>query len=234
MKVICLGGGLAGFPQEDILDIASQLKQKVADDEQVVIVTHNVPYEQDSNFPDDPEKTVLAPDLFKHNLQAVLITHRSEKAAPEEIERLRRDLSEKCHRVFGLAGGWNHLKDDIREKIIDFLKSDAEVPADTDVQMLLGFDAPVAKLALRATLEIALRELKTGKPERDIEQILKPAFQVAEQEASLAHTVSGIKNALAGGGDKNAPDENDGQLYEEIMRALAPLRGVTMKETNHG
>jgi hypothetical protein len=225
MKVICLGGGLTGFPQEDIIAIASQLKQKVAGDEKVVIVTHNVPYEQDPAFPDDPEKTVLAPALFKHDLQAVLITHRAEAASASEMKILRRDFGEKCRRVFGLSRGWNHLKDDIREKILAFLKSDAGIPVDTDVQMLLGFDAPVAKLALRATLEIALRKIKASDPKIDIKQILKPAFRVVEQEPSLAHSVDGIKKAL---------DGNSDQLYEEIVKALAPLRGVPMKETNHG
>lgn len=225
MKVICLGGALTGFPPEDIIAIASQLKQKVADDEKVVIVVHTLPYEQDPAFPDDPEKTVLAPELFMYDLQAVLVTHRSDAASAAEMKRLRSDLGEKCHRVFGLARGWNQLNDDIREKISAFLKSDEGIPSDTDVQMLLGFDAPVAKLALRATLEIALRELKTGKPEIEIEQILRPAFQVAEQEASLAHMVDGIKKALGGSKD---------HLYAEILRALAPLRGVTMKEFNHG
>ncbi|MDT4953702.1 MAG: hypothetical protein QOJ02_1840 [Acidobacteriota bacterium] len=225
MKVICLGGGLGGFPPEDIIAIASQLKQKVAGDEKVVIVTHNVPYEQDPAFPDDPGKTVLAPDLFKHNLQAVLLTHRAEKAVPVEINRLRGDLAEKCNRVFGLGRGWNQVKDEIREKILTFLKSDAGIPVDTDVQALLGFDAPVARLALRATLEIAVRKIKTSEPEIDIKQILEPAFKVVEQEPSLAHLIGGIKKAR---------DGNSDQLYEEIVKALAPLRGEALKETNHG
>lgn len=220
MKKFCVGGALSGFDSEELIERPSELDDKLESGERVIIIAHGQQYVAD---PADRSRSILDPNLLKHNLHAFVITHSGHQTSPEELKRHREDLKEKCQRVFGVSCGWNRLEDDHIEKVLNFLKTDDSFPYDSDVQMALGFGAPVAGLALRAALEIALIEINARKPDsvgkdnisNDI--LLAPAFEVASRKPSLNHAVNGIRQALGG------PEE---LLREEIDSTLAALRSA--------
>jgi hypothetical protein len=217
MKTICVGGDLAGFPEESHVFKATGLATLVADHDPVVLVCHGLSiYERESDV-----SFKISPALSNYHLQAVAIAHRDHGAASSELEQVRKDLGNQCKRVFGLTRGWEGLKDSQRDLIIEFLESSESAPSSPEVQKLLGFDSPVSRLALRVALEIALREFGGEAPGKrlgnalPVETLLAPVLAIAEQEPSLAHEVSRISQALAT--DRKS-------LRHEITQALSELR----------
>lgn len=214
MKTICVGGELAGFfGPTHVFKLTSRVNQ----DEPLVLICHGLSiYERESDV-----SFTLSPLINNYNLQAIAIAHRGDSASPSELEQLRKDLGDRCQRIFGLTRGWDNLKDSQRRLIIDFLESSELAPSHPEVQKLLGFDSPVSRLALRFALEIALRELDGTTPTKrpgnalPLETLLAPALALAQQEPSLAPSVTGISNALAA--DRK-------RLPQEITQALSELR----------
>jgi hypothetical protein len=152
-------------------------------------------------------------------LHAFLLVQSGNAASSGEFDYLKKRLAEKCLRTFRMVKGWDsqsaHWK-----KIIGFLESPDVAPTNPEIQKLLGFDSPVSRLALRVALEIALRELNGQLPKRPgsplpVETLLAPALALAEQEPSLAPSVTGISRALAT--DRKS-------LPQEITQALSGLR----------
>jgi hypothetical protein len=219
MKTICVGGDLAGFTKETHVYKPVGLANLVSKDEPVVLVCHGLSiYERES---DSDVSLRLLPETREYNLHAIAIAHRDHGAGSFELDQVRKDLGNKCNKMFGLTRGWENLKDSQRDLIISFLESTDMAPSQPEVQKLLGFDSPVSRLALRVALEIALRELDGDAPTKrpgsalPLETLLGPVLALAQQEPSLASSVSGISRALTA--DRKC-------LPQEITQALSELR----------
>ena len=193
MKVICLGGALAGFNRDSNAASAGDLKRLAQPGERIVLLCHGAPYDHTST---------LFPEIKEYELSAVVLTHRNDATSPLQLEELQKDLRLICRRVFGLTRGWNTLTEEEHEKVIAFLIRDDLAPADADLQALFGMDSPVSKLAFRVALEIALRELEARRSSRNTgmqlnaERLLSPAIAVAQHDAELAPTADELRKAL--------------------------------------
>ncbi|HMG73258.1 MAG TPA: hypothetical protein VK582_07125 [Pyrinomonadaceae bacterium] len=216
MRSICLGGELSGFTGESHADGTLDLSRVAKEGERIVLVCHGAPYVMSA-----ASETVLSPDLLKYKIQAVILTHRAEAAAPGELEDFKKDIRVQCQRVFGLTRGWEKLDASLRARLLEFVTSEDAFPADAEIQSLIGYDSPRARLALRVALEIAFRELESGLkspiPAADLSNsvLLSPALTIAQQEPSLNQTMAGIRGALS----SNRP-----VLREQVSRALDQLR----------
>ena len=183
MKVICLGGELAGFSPDSHAYAPSDLEDRINDGERIVLVCHGASlYVQLSD-----QEVQLSAELLKYHLHAVVLTHRADAASSTQVNELKKDLAQQCQRVFGLTRGWNTINAAQRARVIEFLESEELSPQDSEVQALLGYDSPVAKLALRVALEIALRELEGSRlprssvAEMSTAMLLSPALAIAQQ-----------------------------------------------------
>jgi len=212
MKVICLGGSLAGFTQDSNAASAGDLKELAQPGERIVLVCHGAPYDHTST---------LFPEIKEYDLCAVVLTHRRDATSPEQLEVLQKDLRLQCRRVFGLTRGWNNLSDEEHEKVLAFLTCDDLAPADPDLQTLFGMDSPVSKLAFRVALEIALRELEGRRSSRNTgvplntERLLSPAIALAQHDADLAPTADALRKALT---------SDHKTLREQLRNALASIK----------
>jgi hypothetical protein len=211
MKTICLFGDFRGFPNDAVAESTEELLKK-AGDEEVVVISHGMPT---GNANETVDPLLLTPDLHLH---AFLLAQSGSPASLTDLEYLKDKLARACPRTFGMVRGWNSTQSEHRAKIINFLQSFETAPSDPDVQSLLGFDSPVARLALRVALEIALRELSGGTSTRhnlNLETLLSPAIRLAEQEPALAASLTGVSRAL---------ESDRKSLPHEISLALAELR----------
>ena len=212
MKVICLGGALAGFTPDSNAASAADLKRLAQPGERIVLVCHGAPYDDTST---------LFPEIKEYDLCAVVLTHRRDATSPVQLEELQKDLRLQCRRVFGLTRGWNNLSEEERERVRAFLLGNDLAPADADLQVLFGMDSPVSKLAFRVALEIALRELEGRRSSRNTgmqsnaERLLSPAFALAQQDAELAPTADALRKALT---------SDNKTLREQLRNALASLQ----------
>lgn len=212
MKVICLGGSLAGFTPESNAASAADLKRLAQPGERIVLVCHGAPYDYTST---------LFPEIKEYDLCAVVLTHRRDATSPVQLDDLQKDLKPHCRRVFGLTRGWNNLSEEEHEKVFAFLTDNDLAPADADLQILFGTDSPVSRLAFRVALEIALRELEGRRSSRNTgmqlnaERLLSPAIALAQHDAELAPTADALRKALT---------SDNKTLREQVRNALASLQ----------
>jgi hypothetical protein len=217
MKIILLGSDLEGLESKRV---TAQELPAVAQDDEVVLVCHGMPAELNG----ETRTYAFHPQLDSLRLHALLLAQRGSPVVDNILQKTVEHLEGKCSRVFGLTTGWNSEaldKGNLRQRILDFLKSDELVPNDSEVQKYLGFDLPVTKLAFRVALEIGLRELETGpdisnvkEGQPSLEILLAPALDIASRERSLSGLARGIEHALA---DKE-------RLRSEIFKVLTALR----------
>lgn len=216
MKVICVGGGLAGFTSSTHAETPSNLQQLLQPGEHVVLVCHGPPYVMLSG----PEPQ-LAPELSNYTIQAVVLTHRAEATSSSELKDLKDDLGSQCRRVLGLTQGWDRIAAATRSEILDFAASNDRVPRNLEVQALLGYDSPLTRLSMRVALEIALRELDSplGLHVSGVTmtpaELLAPALEIARTEQSFSEMAAGLENAVS---------SDPKTLRESVSEALDQLR----------
>lgn len=197
MKVICVGGGLAGFNSSNHAKTPANLKQLLQPGEQVVLVCHGPPYVMLGG--PEPE---LAPELKNYAIHTVVLTHRADATSPSELKDLKDDLSNQCQRVLGLSQGWDKIAPATRAEILDFAISDDDAPRSLEVQVLLGYHSPLTRLSMRVALEIALRELENPSvlhiPETKMTpaQLLAPALAIARTESSLNDLATSLEQVV--------------------------------------
>ncbi len=118
------------------------------------------------------------------------------------VEQLRAHLNaEQRKRVFGctVADSLNALgtNQQLYTKVVEFLGSQDELPNDSEVARYLGLDFPVRRLALRVALEIAREELNRNRPELGVNDLLKPALDIAQNVPPLERALEPVRTALA-------------------------------------
>lgn len=216
MKTICVGGGLAGFTSASHARSPYNLKEMIQPDEPVVLVCHGPPYVMLS----DPEPQLPA-EMLGYKIHAVVLTHRADPASASELHDLKTDLADHCQRVFGLTRGWDKIESATRARILKFAGSEDTVPQDPEVQALLGYHSPLTRLAMRVSLEIALRELESGAklhtPGGDMlpALLLAPALTIGESEPSLNAMALRIRSGLDSGSEA---------LGDHVRQALTQFR----------
>lgn len=197
MKVICVGGGLAGFTSSNHAKTPANLKQLLQPGERVVLVCHGPPYVMLGG--PEPE---LAPELKNYTIHAVVLTHRADATSPSELKDLKDDLGNQCRRVLGLTQGWDKIAAAARAQVLDFATSDDNVPDSLQVQVLLGYHSPVTRLSMRVALEIALRELENPSglqiqgATMTPAELLAPALAIARTESSLNDLATGLEQVV--------------------------------------
>jgi hypothetical protein len=216
MKAICVGGGLAGFTTASHAKSPYSLKGMIEPDEPVVLVCHGPPYVMLGET--EPE---ILPEMLEYRIHAVVLTHRADPASPAELHDLKHDLVNHCQRVFGLARGWDKIEPRTRERVLQFASSEETMPQDPEVQTLLGYHSPLTRLAMRVSLEIALRELDSGSRLRtpganmSLALLLAPAISIGESEPTLNAMTDRLKSGLNSGREA---------LSEFVSQALSQLR----------
>lgn len=218
MRAVCLGGDLDGFASKNHAEGPYDLSTVISPGERVILVCHGAPYAKSS---EPGTESVISPELQKYEIHALIIAHRAEPASPIELSRVRNDLRPKCERIFGLTLGWDKIRPPSRDRILKFASSEDPVPQDPEVQALLGYDSPLTRLAMRVSLEIALRELESGSklhtPGGDMTPalLLAPALTIGEGEPSLNAMALSIRSGL---------DSDSEALGEVVSHALTQLR----------